>query len=79
MSQYIYRNYDRKTSEWFYLDSLGNDYYGRSLSKKRAKVSLTISNDIIEKVDKYREPLGLSRSRYIDYVINSHFSMVEDN
>lgn len=75
---YIYRAYDNKQREWHYLDSLGNDYFGKSDAKKRAKVSLSISNDAIEKVDRYRAPLGLSRSRYIDLVINEHFSVVEN-
>jgi hypothetical protein len=78
VSSYIYRTYSKKDREWHFLDSLGNDYFARSLDKKKAKVSLTISNDVIEKVDKYRLPLGLSRSRYIDYVINEHFTIVTD-
>lgn len=78
LSHYIYRAYDKNDREWHFLDSLGSDYFAKSVSKQRAKVSLTISNDVIEKVDKYRAPLGLSRSRYIDYVINEHFSSVEN-
>ena len=72
---YIYRAYDRNDRKWHYLDSLGHDYFG---SKEKAVVSLNITKEIIEKVDKYRAPLGLSRSRYIDYVINEHFSAVEN-
>lgn len=75
---YIYRAYDKNGREWHYLDSLGSDYFGKTESKQRSKVSLSLSNDVIKKVDKYRAPLGLSRSRYIDYVINEHFSVVEN-
>ena len=71
---YIYRAYDRNDRKWHYLDSLGHEYFG----KEKAVVSLNITKEIIEKVDKYRAPLGLSRSRYIDYVINEHFSAVEN-
>ena len=72
---YIYRAYDKNDRRWFYLDSLGNDYFS---DKDKSVISLNITTETIEKVDKYRAPLGLSRSRYIDYVINEHFSVVED-
>lgn len=75
LSHYIYRAYDKNDRKWFYLDSLGNDYFS---DKEKSVISLNLTDDVIEKVDKYRAPLGLSRSRYIDYVINEHFSTVEN-
>ena len=75
LSHYIYRAYDKNDRKWFYLDSLGNDYFS---DKDKSVISLNITTETIEKVDKYRAPLGLSRSRYIDYVINEHFSSVEN-
>jgi hypothetical protein len=72
---YIYRAYDRNERKWLYLDALGNDYFD---SKEKMVITVNVSKDAIEKVDKYRAPLGLSRSRYIDYVINEHFSVVEN-
>ena len=82
---YIYRAYDKNDRKWLYLDSLGNDYFSNDSSstttgdKEKGVVSLNLTTETIEKVDKYRAPLGLSRSRYIDYVINEHFSSVVDN
>lgn len=57
------------------MDALGNDYFSE---KEKSVISVNITTETIEKVDKYRAPLGLSRSRYIDYVINEHFSVVEN-
>jgi hypothetical protein len=74
-SSYIYRAYDKNERRWLYLDALGNDYF---INRGKSVITVNISKDAIEKVDKYRAPLGLSRSRYIDYVINEHFSVVEN-
>lgn len=57
------------------MDALGNDYFSE---KEKSVISVNITTETIKKLDKYRAPLGLSRSRYIDYVINEHFSVVEN-
>lgn len=71
-SNYIYKAYDYSDRQWHYLDSLGGDYYS-----KREKISISISKELVDKIDKYRGPVGLSRSRYVEYVINEHFSDVD--
>jgi hypothetical protein len=76
-SSFIYHTLDKngRGSEVQYLDSLGNNYFGKNEGEKRVKVSFTISMDNVEMIDKYRKSLGLSRSRYVDYVIRNHFTL----
>lgn len=76
-SSFIYHTLDKngRGAEVQYFDSLGNDYFGKNEGEKRVKVSFTISINNVEMIDKYRIPLGLSRSRYVDYVIRNHFTL----
>lgn len=76
---YIYQtpNKNGRGSEIQYLDSLGNNYFAKTDGEKRIRVSVTLTMDNIGMIDKYRKSLGLSRSRYIDYVINDHFTLEE--
>ena len=74
---FIYHTLDKngRGSEVQYLDSLGSNYFGKTEGEKRIRVSITISTDNVKKIDEYRKSLGLSRSRYVDYVIRDHFTL----